>query len=141
MSPGWLSVFAVTLLLAAPNVGRANPGDLDATFGTGGTVTTAFGTSSAWARGVALQGGKIVAVGYANNDTQGVFALARYNPDGSLDATFGAGGTVTTAIGTISDFANAVAVQGDGKIVAAGSTDTGTQNVLGYDQTVFALAR
>src|SRR6516165_431864 len=113
-------------------------GSPDATFGTGGTVTTAFpsffGSYDA-AYAVALQGdGKIVAAGDTDTGTRGAFALARYNPDGSLDATFGTGGTVRTAFGTSYDAANAVALQGDGKIVAAGDTDAGTHGA-------FALAR
>ena len=40
--------------------------------------------------------------------------------DGDLDVTFGTGGIVTTAIGSAQDYAEAVAVQSDGKIVAAG---------------------
>src|SRR4030095_1301139 len=51
------------------------------------------------------------------------FALARYNDDGSLDSSFGTGGRVTTDIGGFSDTAYAVAVQPDGKIVAAGSAN------------------
>ena len=61
------------------------------------------------------------------------FALARYNPDGSLDATFNASGKVLTNIGGF-DSANALAIQSDGKIVAAGFSDaSGTRD--------FALAR
>ena len=57
------------------------------------------------------------------------FALARYNGDGSLDATFGTGGIVTTAIST-SASATAVALQGDGEIVAAGSSSNGSTKFL-----------
>src|SRR5207302_934197 len=56
------------------------------------------------------------------------FALARYNVDGSLDTSFGSGGMVTTPIGNIiaadlpyGGVANAVAIQPDGTIVAAGA--------------------
>jgi phospholipase C len=118
---------------------RYNPnGSLDATFGTGGKVTTAFGTSYDAAYALALQeDGKIVAVGDTDTGTQGAFALARYNPNGSLDATFGTGGKVTTVFGTSYDAAYALALQGDGKIVAAGSTQTATQPPV----HTFALAR
>ena len=126
--PAW-SVLAVALLLAAPRVVRASPGD--PSVATGGTVTTAFAYA---ANAVALQeDGKIVAAGGACGlDCEfGAFALARYNPDGSLDATFGTGGTVTTAVGTAYNVARAIALQGDGKIVAAGSAAN----------SFFALAR
>ena len=58
----------------------------------------------------------------------------RYNTDGSLDTTFDATGIVTTPVGTSDDEANAVAIQSDGKIVAAGYSYTGSQDV-------FALVR
>ncbi len=52
------------------------------------------------------------------------FAVARYNADGSLDTSFGAGGLVTTQVGTITDWARSVALQADGKIVVAGESNT-----------------
>ena len=98
-------------------------GSLDSTFGTNGIVTTAIGTSNALANGVAIQSnGKIVAAGYSSNGSNYDFALARYTTSGSLDSTFGTGGIVTTAIGTGNDIAHGVAIQSDGKIVAAGSS-------------------
>ena len=53
----------------------------------------------------------------AGIDSTYYFALVRYNTDGTLDTTFGTGGMVTT---TNYDKAYAVAIQSDGKIVAAG---------------------
>jgi hypothetical protein len=47
------------------------------------------------------------------------FAVARYNADGSLDSGYG---VVTTDFGTLNDRASAVAIQSDGKIIAAGSS-------------------
>jgi len=91
-------------------------GNLDTSFNTTGKVTTAFGSLNAQGVGAALDGnGNIVVAGVAS----GKFALARYlTTDGSLDASF-AGGKITTDLGG-SARANAVAVQADGKIVAAG---------------------
>jgi uncharacterized delta-60 repeat protein len=67
-------------------------GSLDPTFGTGGRVVTEFGDRANRATALVLQpDGKLVAAG-ATDD--GDFALARYRPDGSLDATFGTGGEV-----------------------------------------------
>ena len=69
---------------------------------------------------------KIVAVGSSQERalgggrTNSAVALARYETDGALDATFGTAGVVTTRF-TGSAGANAVALQGDGRIVAAGS--------------------
>jgi uncharacterized delta-60 repeat protein len=102
-------------------------GDLDASFGSGGTVITSVssqGFAHIWE--VALEpGGKIVVAGEASMGAGAGgsnFALARYNRDGSLDTSFGENGIVVTAVaqGDFRDNANAVALQADGKIVAAG---------------------
>ena len=107
---------------------RYNPdGTLDTSFSGDGTQTTDLGGSDEAAE-VALQGdGKIVAVGEAEPGTSGDdFALARYNPDGSLDTSFSGDGKLTTDFGFgADDEANGVAIQGDGKIVAAGSPAAG----------------
>jgi uncharacterized delta-60 repeat protein len=118
---------------------RYNPdGSPDAGFGTNGRVTTDFFGSTDVARAIALQpDGKIVVAGEAQRlDASGFdFALARYNADGSLDASFGAGGKVTTGFGSSFDNAHALALQPDGRIVVAGETiAVGTSND-------FALAR
>ena len=109
---------------------RYNPnGSLDRSFGSGGIVTTIFPEGS-YASAVALQpDGKIVAAGTVfvnfipgeSSDTD--FALARYNPDGSPDATFGNGGQVSTDFVGLEDDAFSVLIQPDGKIVAVGSAN------------------
>jgi uncharacterized delta-60 repeat protein len=98
-------------------------GSLDASFGEGGVVTSDFANSNEVANGVAVQDdGKIVVAGWTigTNTTGPDFALARYNTDGSLDISFGVDGLVTTDWSSNQDYANAVAIQADGKIVAAG---------------------
>ncbi|PYE47913.1 putative Ig domain-containing protein, partial [Deinococcus yavapaiensis] len=110
-------------------------GTLDTTFGTNGKVTTPIGTSNDIASALVVQSdGKLVAAGYTYNGSNYDFALVRYNSNGTLDTTFGSGGKVTTPIGTSNDFAYALVVQSDGKLVAAGYTLNGTN----YD---FALVR
>ncbi len=95
-------------------------GSLDTSFGSGGKVTTDFGVFEA-ATAVAIQrDGKIVATGSTFSSGFQQFALARYNADGSLDTSFGSGGIVTTDFGFGSGFGGALAIQSDGKIVAAG---------------------
>jgi uncharacterized delta-60 repeat protein len=115
MRAGWAAGRAfLALALAVPVAVRANPGDLDQTFGRGGMVTTPIGSSAAAARALAVQAdGRLVAAGYSGP----AFALARYDGDGSLDATFGSGGTV---IGDVGFSAGTLVVQADGKLVAAG---------------------
>ncbi|TML99050.1 MAG: hypothetical protein E6G02_14550 [Actinobacteria bacterium] len=124
-------VLSLALALGA----RAASGDLDATFGTGGKVTTDFAGDDDQANGVVAQSdGKLVAAGVAKTSRSQDFALARYNPNGSLDATFGTGGKVTTDFAGDDDQAFAVALQPDGKIVAVGVAKTSRSRD-------FALAR
>ena len=112
-------LLCVCVALGGPAVALAAPGDLDPSFGSGGTVITSFGGADV-ASAVAIQtDGKLVVAGRTNIAGNTVFALARYNPAGGLDPTFGTGGLVTTDFGS-TDQAFAVALQGDGKIVTAG---------------------
>jgi len=113
-------------------------GSLDTTFGTGGIVVTPFGVSAS-ANAVAIQSdGKIIAAGYGSTPYT-AFTLVRYNTDGSLDTTFGAGGVVHTffPIPVFNDsYISDIAIQSDGKIVAAG-----TVNDYNEYETSFAFAR
>jgi uncharacterized delta-60 repeat protein len=120
-------------------------GSLDASLGSGGLVTTDMGSDSDTVAGLAVRpDGKIVAAGSRDLDvgsiTRGDFALARYNTDGSLDASFGNSGRAITDFGGMEDQAAAVAIQSDGKIVVAGFTVTGA-TPAGAIITQFALAR
>lgn len=109
-------------------------GSLDSSFGTGGKVVTVIGSGWDSANAIALQSdGKIVVAGKSYNGTADTFALVRYNADGSLDTTFDTDGIVTTLL-SVSDIANAIAIQSDGKIVVAGQSYNGTA-------TDYALAR
>jgi uncharacterized delta-60 repeat protein len=91
-------------------------GTLDPGFGTGGIVVTDFGGDAAAYDVVEQRDGRIVAVGEAGEG----LAVARYLPDGVLDATFGVGGLVRTPPGVDYAEARAVVVQADGKILVAG---------------------
>lgn len=120
---------------------RYNPdGSLDSTFGSGGKVVTDFSGSFDGAQAVALQtDGKIIAAGFATAfGTGSDFALARYNLDGSLDNTFGTGGKATSDFSGDSDVIAGLAVQPDGKIVAAGGAAVGPFSAR---RLHFALAR
>lgn len=134
-------VVALATVLAFGAVSaKAAPGDLDGSFGAGGIVITDFTLSSVHyesANALIVQSdGKLVAAGRAVVDSLTRFALARYNPDGSLDHSFGSGGLVTTGIGPLGiATANALVLQSDGKIVAAGS------NAYDPGGGAFALAR
>jgi uncharacterized delta-60 repeat protein len=102
-------------------------GTLDTSFGADGVVTTPVGSSDAEAFALVLQpDGKLVVAGGNRAD----FVLARYQTDGNLDPSFGIGGIAITPVGSGFDEAHALALQPDGKLLAAGTAEEG-----------FALAR
>jgi uncharacterized delta-60 repeat protein len=107
-------------------VSFSQAGILDPTFSSDGKVTTPIGAGIDEGRAIAVQSdGKILVAGYTVNGSYADFALARYNTDGTLDATFDGDGKVTTVIGIFDDIAYSVAVQNDGKIVVAGYSNNG----------------
>ncbi len=102
-------------------------GSQDISFGNNGKVITSIGSGDDYGRSVVIQpNGKITLAGTSNNGSESFdFALARYNSNGSLDTNFGSGGKVTTQLSSFSyDDINSIAVQLDGKVVAAGFTQT-----------------
>src|SRR5262249_42731920 len=113
-------------------------GTLDASFGSGGIVGTGF-TGGPFQVDAGLDGllqpdGEVVAVGNAN---QSKVALARFNADGSLDSSFGVGGTVTTDLVASEgsgphDGGNALALLPDGRIVVGGTRSGGQFALLRY---------
>jgi uncharacterized delta-60 repeat protein len=112
-----------TLLLALPVPALAAPGDLDPSFGGDGRVVTSVDDDSMAAVSalVVQPDGKLVAAGkralFANGAAIPVLVVARYNHEGRLDSSFGAGGLVRN------DFSGAAALvlQPDGKVVTAGT--------------------
>lgn len=111
-------------------------GTPDSTFGTNGTVVQAFGksTNSDSLRSLALQpDGKIVGVGLINsngwgntNPDVGNWGVARFNTNGTLDTTFDGDGFLSTVITANKNArVDAVSVQADGRIVAAGTVYAG----------------
>ena len=114
----------------------------------GGQPDASFGTSSngvvpideMTVNSVALEGdNKIVVAGWAPASGNKVAALARYTANGALDTTFGPAGSnglVTTSFGSGSSEYDAVAMQSDGKIIAAGASSD-----LSTDESVSAIAR
>lgn len=97
-------------------------GTLDMTLNGNGIVTTSLSTGldDASYYGVAIQkDNKIVAVGEESYAGVPVMIIARYQANGHLDSTFNGTGIVTTSIGMGAAAAD-VAIQADGKIIAAG---------------------
>jgi uncharacterized delta-60 repeat protein len=118
-------------------------GVLDTTFGTSGSTKIDFGNAVtnifnySLANALAIQpDGKIIVVG--NVFVEGVaddLGVVRLNADGSLDSTFGTSGKVITNLGDSAAFANAVALQSDGKILVAEEVDDVVSN------SVFGVTR
>ncbi len=131
------------IVIAGRSAGVSNDGDfalvrllpdgtLDTSFNGTGKVVTGIGAGDEAIQGMALQGdGKIVVAGRAWNGSNYDYALARYNPDGTLDTSFNTTGKVMTAFGSAEDSGQRVVVQADGKILMVGDTYSGT--TPGYD--------
>lgn len=101
-------------------------GALDASFGSSGAVIAFSGTNIGQALAL-LHDGKIVVAGdcfLAGWD----FCLARFSANGALDTSFGSSGRVVTPIGSNNDYARALALQPDGKLVVAGHCSNGAKN-------------
>jgi len=104
----------------------------DKTFGINGSAIFDFGADDE-AGAIALQQDqKIVLGGESNGD----FLLARYQPDGTLDSSFGNNGKVLTDFFNSLDYIRSLAIQSNGKIIAAG--ESAHENIPGYD---FSVAR
>jgi uncharacterized delta-60 repeat protein len=133
----WLVGLVCVGALLFPALLPAARGDLDPTFGSGGKVTTDFGGSEiGWAVAVQSDMRVLVAGGRSASEADD-FVLSRYTARGALDPSFDGDGKVETDFGGF-DWASDVAVQPDGKIVAAGRSFLGEEEADGAD---FAVAR
>lgn len=96
-------------------------GTLDLSF-RGGKVISDISGGGDFANAIAIQpDGKIVVAGFSIIEQQNVFAVARYNGDGSLDQSFGQRGRVFTEFSEMDAQARAVSIQSEGKIVVVGT--------------------
>ncbi len=104
---------------------RYNPdGSLDSTFAGDGKLTTGIGGIDS-AEDVAIQSdGRIVAAGWSVHSGDVDFALARFTPSGAFDSSFSGNGKLLTDFFGQDDAALAVAIQPNGRIVAAGTSGT-----------------
>ncbi len=125
-------------------VARFTPeGRLDTSFGDGGKVTSNIAGRTDLAVAAALQpDGKIVLAGRVTGTSVEDCGLARYTIEGKLDDDFGDGGIVRghMSVTTFGDQVADVAIQGDGKILVAGSATTPSGATAGLSFG-FALAR
>ena len=139
-------LFAICIYLPVASLAQA--GSLDLSLGDSGIVTTNIIRISKNSGGnaTAIQSdGKILVAGYhegtkcdpnSGNSSDNDILLVRYNTNGSLDATFGNDGIVSTDIGS-NDAANAIAIQSDGKIVVSGTSGLVRYNTNGILDTTF----
>src|SRR5262249_31374279 len=110
------------VVASGQTVERFNPnGSLDTAFGDkkhgGGSVTVPW--PIALEHGVVIHAdGKIVVAGNDSSSTS--FKLIRYADTGTVDTSFGSGGTATLVSARYSTFAEALQLQADGKLVLAG---------------------
>jgi uncharacterized delta-60 repeat protein len=95
-------------------------GQMDSSFSGDGRLTTDFGGNDRGMAVVIQADGKIVVAGSTDAGSSTDFALVRYTPSGSLDSTFGTGGTRITDFFGGDDQAFALARQGDSRLVVAG---------------------
>lgn len=101
-------------------------GSLDESFGDNGRVITDFGGQTEYLSSVVIQDdGKILVGGHAGSYMEYDLAMARYNTDGTADLSFGNGGKVFLSIGEKGETINALDLQADGKILAAGDYSDG----------------
>jgi uncharacterized delta-60 repeat protein len=103
-------------------------GSLDPTFSEDGKLVTDFGGTDNGYDVLVQLNGKIVVAGVSLTVNRDI-ALARYNPDGSLDPSFDGDGQLRTDTG-FSEYAYALAMQLDGKLLAVGYTTAGTRDVI-----------
>lgn len=126
--------------LASSSFGQA--GRPDSSFGINGFANAAFiDDQRSWANAIAMQpDNKIIAAGARQIDAQNDYLLVRFKTNGTLDSSFGNNGTVITTFSPGSDdVINAVAVQPDGKIIAAGSSGIVRYNKDGSLDNSFAV--
>ncbi len=101
-------------------------GTIDNSFGTDGKVITDLGTSYGYSNSAVLQpDGRIDVTWNLYNGKNTDFVIVRYNNNGSLDDTFGSSGIVAVDFDNSNDLGSSIALQSDGKIVAAGSSNNG----------------
>lgn len=111
----------------------------DPGFGNNGVVITPESGKSTVINSTALQSdGRIIAAGEYFNASDRHCLIARYLPDGTPDPSFGVQGKVMTSVGW-KDGLQAVIVQADGKITAAGNVTVQTSNPVTISSRPFLI--
>lgn len=123
-------------------------GSIDQTFGNNGSTTTNIVFGSSYATGVVIQPDDKIIMS-SNITAQDInhydIGILRYSPEGALDLTFGTNGITVTDVAVNDDYANAVVLQPDGKIITGGYTynfdDTSEFLIVRYDNDLVGISR
>ena len=99
-----------------------NNGGIDSSFNGTGSQATLFGGAGDVANAVKITNGKIAIAGYEQNTNGNNLAVARFNADGSHDNSFSGDGIQIASFNGTNSQAYSMAIQGDGKLLAAGYT-------------------
>jgi uncharacterized delta-60 repeat protein len=130
------SLLALALFASGLAVALAAPGDPDPGFGTSGKRVLDYGGEDSATDVVVQPDGKVLTASYGGDPS--AFQITRLDPDGSPDAGFGAGGTATPDFGALGgEYATAMALGPDGKVVVVGLVDNGVG--AGFDVAVLRL--
>ncbi|MBK8242021.1 MAG: hypothetical protein IPK88_01235 [Saprospiraceae bacterium] len=113
------AVYSISVATFYISHANAQSGTLDLSFGVDGFVITNYGKRTDIANGMVIQpDGKILVVGgTSTNGSSPDFAMSRYNPNGTLDNSFGVGGIFLKSINSPNQITKAVNLQKDGKII------------------------
>ncbi|MFO0357199.1 MAG: T9SS type A sorting domain-containing protein [Sphingobacteriaceae bacterium] len=105
----------------SPFISRLNTnGSIDPTFGSAGFVNPAYSSSSGFKDIKLDASGNIYVCGFDNNGS----LIARFTNTGAADATYGNAGSIISFMGTQqTEMLNQLAIQPDGKVIAAGFAD------------------
>ncbi len=138
MKKSVLSLVSSIILLSLIYTPAAIAQSLDSAFGVRGKEEVSFGVNVAPSDAALQSNGDIVVVCTTDNFqiASQVFGVTRFLPTGGIDTTFGNRGTAITAFTDFINTPNAVVIQGDGKIVVAGETQSSDGSV-----NRFAVAR
>ncbi len=117
-------IFAILFIALFVNINQlsAQAGSLDSTFDNDGKLVLDILGDLDQCHSVLMQpDGKIVLGGYSHLPGTNYFTIVRLLPDGSMDSTFGNNGVVTNDLAGNAYYVDKLAIQNDGKIIAAGT--------------------
>ena len=118
----FILIFLLSAALPSFAIRPSWAGRPDNTFGNAGKVSNLFNTSDSISDMALQSDGKIVTANTAYTNNNYDIGVSRYNPNGSVDLTFGNQGNTVTNLTNTNDRATGVALQTDGKIVVSGFT-------------------